>query len=434
MNLGQESETVEFKDSLAQLDKGLKSLTAMLNKNGYGEVYFGVEDDGNVIGFMVGKRTLDDIKERAKMIIAPKVMPTIEETKLGNGLSYVKVSASGTDVPYSCDGRYFIRNYKGDDQVPNDLLRKILASGKHDLLIGTTSPLQTLTFKELGVILLAKGVHVREESGFYKSKNFYNEKGEFNLMAFILSDQSTVSLKVVSFSGKDKASMSTFTEYGKGCLLSGLERVKSYFKSIDVVNVDLSSGDRIEKPLFDFESFEQGWVNACLHNEWINMVPPAVYVYDDRLEIVSYGSLPFDLSLDEFYTGTSKPVNPALMVIFQDAGLVEQSGHGIPHVVKHYGKGAFSLGGDMVKVTIPFAYIPDAVIARGVREKASADLTEKQIALLKYLSEHGDSTLEEAAATTGISVQGAKKAVKVLKDKGLLAREGSKQRGRWIAK
>ena len=55
MNLGQESETVEFKDSLAQLDKGLKSLTAMLNKSGYGEVYFGVEDDGNVIGFMVGK-------------------------------------------------------------------------------------------------------------------------------------------------------------------------------------------------------------------------------------------------------------------------------------------------------------------------------------------------------------------------------------------
>jgi ATP-dependent DNA helicase RecG len=65
------------------------------------------------------------------------------------------------------------------------------------------------------------------------------------------------------------------------------------------------------------------WINACLHNEWTNMVPPSIFIYDDRLEIVSYGSLPFDLSLDEFFSETSKPVNRALMIIFQDADLVE---------------------------------------------------------------------------------------------------------------
>jgi ATP-dependent DNA helicase RecG len=94
MNLGQESEWVEFKESLSQLDKGLKSLTAMLNKNGRGEVYFGVADNGDTLGLMVGKNTLDDIKERIKLIVAPKVMPTIEEIKLSKALSYIKVSAS----------------------------------------------------------------------------------------------------------------------------------------------------------------------------------------------------------------------------------------------------------------------------------------------------------------------------------------------------
>ncbi len=434
MNLGQESEWVEFKESLSQLDKGLRSLTAMLNKNDRGEVYFGVADNGEALGLMVGKNTLDDIKERIKLIVAPKVMPTIEEIKLSKALSYIKVSASGTDIPYSCDGRYFIRDGKGDDQVPNEMLRKMLSSSKHDLLIGTTSPLQELTFKQLTEILLSKGVHGREEAGFYKSKNFYNDEGKFNLMAFILSDQSTISLKVVSFSGKDKASMSTFTDYGSGCLLSGLKRVSDYFKAIDVVKVDLSSGTRVETPLFDFESFEQAWINACLHNEWINMIPPSVFIYDDRLEIVSYGSLPFDLSLDEFFSGTSKPVNRSLMVVFQDADLVEQSGHGIPHVVKNYGREAFALGGDMVKVSIPFGYVPDSVLARKVREQNTAELSQNQAALLKYLSAHPNSTLAEAAKALGISIQGVKKAVKVLQEKGLLVREGSKKKGKWLVK
>jgi hypothetical protein len=42
MNLGIEDEFTEFKASLAQLDKGLKSVTAMLNKHGEANVYFGV--------------------------------------------------------------------------------------------------------------------------------------------------------------------------------------------------------------------------------------------------------------------------------------------------------------------------------------------------------------------------------------------------------
>ena len=58
MNLGMENETQEFKLSLSQLDKGLKSLAAMLNRNGYGTVFFGVDDDGTVKGLMIGKKTL----------------------------------------------------------------------------------------------------------------------------------------------------------------------------------------------------------------------------------------------------------------------------------------------------------------------------------------------------------------------------------------
>lgn len=41
MNLGMESEILEFKKSTSELDKGIISLAAMLNKHGEGTLYFG---------------------------------------------------------------------------------------------------------------------------------------------------------------------------------------------------------------------------------------------------------------------------------------------------------------------------------------------------------------------------------------------------------
>ncbi len=50
VQLGSENETTEFKKDLGQLDKGILSLTAMINRHNRGTVYFGVDDDGTVVG------------------------------------------------------------------------------------------------------------------------------------------------------------------------------------------------------------------------------------------------------------------------------------------------------------------------------------------------------------------------------------------------
>ena len=70
MNLGKENEKQEFKAGLGQLDKGLKSLSAMLNRGSEGTVVVGVDDDGTVKGLEIGKRTLLDIRSRAAELIA----------------------------------------------------------------------------------------------------------------------------------------------------------------------------------------------------------------------------------------------------------------------------------------------------------------------------------------------------------------------------
>ena len=49
-NVGKETEVLKFKESTAEFDKAIRAIVAMLNKSGHGTIYFGVKDNGDVIG------------------------------------------------------------------------------------------------------------------------------------------------------------------------------------------------------------------------------------------------------------------------------------------------------------------------------------------------------------------------------------------------
>ena len=124
MNLGIEDEFQEFKESLGQLDKGLKSITAMLNRHGKAKVYFGVSDNGDVCGLSIGKDTLMDIRNKIRDKIEPRIYADIVQLSDENGKAYIQVSVNGADIPYSYDGRYYVRNVSSDEQASNEILRK----------------------------------------------------------------------------------------------------------------------------------------------------------------------------------------------------------------------------------------------------------------------------------------------------------------------
>ena len=398
MNINlKENEEIEFKESLAQLDKGLKSLSSMLNKNNHGSIYFGIKDNGDICGVSIGNDTLKDIRQRVKDLIKPQIMINLE-TKKYEDKNVVVLSSEGSNIPYSCDGRYFIRNVSSDDQIEPQLLRKMFETGDSDLISNYKSYNQDLTFHQFLEYNKIKGFHITNENSFLKSKVFFTREGAYNLMAFILSDQSNISIKVVKFNGTDKSSLSERTEYGNQCLLNSINDVLTYIKSLNTTKIDvISSTSRKDIPLFDYESFREAWINACLHNRWIEMIPPSIFIYDNRIEILSYGDLPYNLSKESFYSGTSVPVNRALKDIFMSVGLSEQSGHGVPIIVSHYGKEAFSFESSTIMVTLPFAYEPDYVLGRKVRENIVNSLNENQRKVLNYILENPYASQQEIA-------------------------------------
>lgn len=189
----------------------------------------------------------------------------------------------------------------------------------------------------------------------------------------------------------------------------------------------VGSGLRKEEKLFNRDSVREAWINACVHNCWLYSIPPAVHVFDDRMEILSFGPKPYQLSNECFFTGMSEPVNGSLMEVFARTGLSEHTGHGVPTVVGQYGRGCYSLTNTGVVVTIPFSNMRASARIRGY----TVVLNDSEKSILDVLKVHPYYTLDYVAEATCLSRSYVGKAMMKLKDLGLVERIGSNKTGLW---
>ena len=56
-----ESEILELKKSTSELKEAIISIVAILNKHGKGELYFGIKNNGEVVGQDVSDKTLRNV-------------------------------------------------------------------------------------------------------------------------------------------------------------------------------------------------------------------------------------------------------------------------------------------------------------------------------------------------------------------------------------
>ncbi len=64
-----ESETLELKKSTGQMKPAIIFIVAMLNKHQEGKLYFGIKDDGTVVGQEVGNDTLRTISQANAQLV-----------------------------------------------------------------------------------------------------------------------------------------------------------------------------------------------------------------------------------------------------------------------------------------------------------------------------------------------------------------------------
>ena len=128
-----ESETVELKRSLSQLEDSLRTVCAFANHKG-GIIYFGIDDKTGVALGQVGtdanfKRISQQIKESIK----PQIVPIIEEVEVDDKpVIKVTISKAEKDIHYF-DGLPYKRI--GTETIvmpPNEIKKMILTASKFE--------------------------------------------------------------------------------------------------------------------------------------------------------------------------------------------------------------------------------------------------------------------------------------------------------------
>ena len=429
MNIGVETEKKEFKKTTGELREGITSLASMLNKNGYGVLYFGVKDNGDVVGQQIGDRTLREISQAIANFIKPQVIPTIEH-ELMDDKDVIRIEVRGAEKPYSAYGRYYMRSADEDRELSPVALKELMdRQSSSDVLTLAIAPVQNLTFNKLKIAYVTAGLTV-DQATFEDNASLKNNDGKYNLMAFMLADENDISIKVVTFAGKDKTELVKRNEYGGTCLVTAMDKVIDYMESINDTMVTMGSHRRQEEKLFDMASFKEAWQNACIHTKWDKGNPPAVYIFSDRIEIISTGGLPIDLNKEEFYKGISKPVNSKLQKIFGQLGYVEQTGHGIPLIISNYGKQAFDIMENFVNVTIPFNYEKRNSGEAEIRDKMNVNEAEQRV--VEYIRQNSSITIKELVEVSGYSDGYVRKILAALKEKKIIERKGGNKVGKWI--
>lgn len=162
--------------------------------------------------------------------------------------------------------------------------------------------------------------------------------------------------------------------------------------------------ERREIPLFNMDSYREAVINAFVHNKWVSGNAPVITIFSDRLEILSYGPLPAGQTIANCFDGVSIPVNEKLTEIFLQLHISEKSGRGVPGIISHYGKEAFTFDENIIRVTIPFHIVSqERNVSPPESLTSKPKLSPSQQRVLALLRENPNLTRQQLADSLRLS-------------------------------
>ena len=188
---------------------------------------------------------------------------------------------------------------------------------------------------------------------FARNLELLNEDGDYNYVAYLMNDINNISVRVARYAGTNQVDLIQNEEYGHESLIKATQQVLDKLNLENRTFTKITYKQRIERRLWNPVALREAVINAFVHNDYTYEVAPKFEIFKDRLVITSCGGLPYGISQEEFFSGTSIPRNKELMRIFRDVELVEHLGSGIPRILQSYPKESFKFMENTLRVIFP---------------------------------------------------------------------------------
>jgi ATP-dependent DNA helicase RecG len=325
-----ESSRIQFKADFTNPNQLAAELVAFSNSGG-GRILVGVNDDGGISGLNTKDigRLNQLLSNVASQLVRPPINPITENIRFDEGLVMIIEVLSGITKPYM-DNQGLIWVKSGADKrkvTAREELQRLFQS--EGLVYADEVPVSGSSIKDLdepffrayyedcyeetveesglplehllenlnlfcnmqlnltGWLLFGKKPHIRKPQFIVKAAVYPGN--EIDIEDYIESQDMTGNLKAVF-------------EQTLAFITRNLRRLQQ--------GQSINSLGKLEIPKIVIEEIV---VNALMHRDYFIAAPVRVFMFDDRIEIISPGHLPNNLTIENIRHGISNMRNPILI-------------------------------------------------------------------------------------------------------------------------
>ena len=345
---GEDSKT-QLKRQFDSVDALATEIAAMLNSEG-GLLIVGVSDSGEICGVADIRQLNQWISNACSQKIEPPVSVITENLKIGDKLVVVISIPLGTDKPYAVNKTAFWVKVGADKRraTREELRRLMQASGA---LYADEMPLAHTSWDELDLFRLRE---------FYKQQydqeidqlNAFTERSLSNLkllksrhltlaglLLFGKAPQQIrpqLMVKAVTFIGNRLEGTEYLDSEDIGSTLA--EQFKGTMGFLKRNLRKQQNGQNFNFPgIMEIPeiALEEAVVNALVHRDYLISSSIRVFIFDNRVEIISPGKLPNTATVESIRVGIQIVRNPVLISFVPKLGLPYRGlGSGIPRMIE----------------------------------------------------------------------------------------------------
>ncbi len=343
----------QFKENLTNVDSLAAEIVALANTQG-GQMIIGVSDDGEITGLSGYdiSRLNQLISNAASQSVKPPVNPITENINTDQGLVLVMHIAEGINRPYMDNqGRIWVKSGADKRHVTaREEMQRMFQSS--NLVYADELPVNGTSLADLNIDLFEDYYVKRfgqalEDTEISLGQLLLNLGlacgSEMNLSGLLLFAKHpqryrpAFIVKATTYPG-NTLDLDTYldAEDIEGDLSEVYQGMFAFTRrNLHKIQAEQSVNELGQLEIPDIV-LEEIFVNALVHRDYFMASPIRLFIFRDRIELISPGHLPNHLTIDQIHYGNSNMRNPRLASHASKILPYRGMGTGIPRVLRAY--------------------------------------------------------------------------------------------------
>ena len=350
---GGEDSLTEFKRDVTQRSDFASEMIALANTGG-GQILLGVEDDGTIVGVSNADSVEQSVLNIARHNCNPPLIPLIDRVATDQGLVLVVTLSRYVGPPHENNsGQCFVR--VGSTKrlcTPQERARMLQAAGlyHYDESSVPGTSLQDIHIESFGhyyfkvyeqaldqaevplqrmlenMRFVVRGTDNRPALSIAGLLLFGNHPQEFLAYARI---------SAVRWAGVEAGEEIIDRQEIEARLPQQIQYAEAFVLRNTRLSTFIESVQQTDVYQYPRPALREAIVNAVAHRDYsLEGAQILLYIFDDRLEIRSPGTLPNGITLENIRTHYSKARNETVARVLFNLGYVNTLGSGIPRMIR----------------------------------------------------------------------------------------------------